>query len=113
MVYGSKRSPLSAMALVIAASMFCGIQSIDYTHDQLQYQSLSTKSGAYNFGYDTGLFGAHSFHQQWRDEDGEVRGRFGYTDPNGDLRITHYRAGRDGYRILQVNMNVNILQNIQ
>lgn len=76
---------------------------IDYTHDQIQYQSLGTKNGAYNFGYDTGVFGAHSFHQQWRDEEGEVRGRFGYTDPNGDLRITHYKAGRDGYKILTVS----------
>jgi len=82
------------VALLSAAS------AIDYTHDNIQYQSLATQNGAYNFGYDTGVFGAHSFHQQWRDDEGEVRGRYGYTDPNGDLRITHYKAGRNGYQIL-------------
>ncbi|XP_076315696.1 adult-specific rigid cuticular protein 11.9-like isoform X2 [Tachypleus tridentatus] len=57
-----------------------------------------TDRGTYNFGYDTGSFGAHSFHHEERDDNGIVRGRYGYTDPYGKLRIVQYEAGPFGYR---------------
>ncbi|OQR70735.1 hypothetical protein BIW11_11434 [Tropilaelaps mercedesae] len=110
MSHCGRRSSSAATAALLSVMIICAAakcaQAIDYTHDQIQYQSLATKSGAYNFGYDTGVFGAHSFHRQWRDEAGEVRGQFGYTDPNGDLRTTHYKAGKDGYQILMVSVLV-------
>ncbi|XP_064459781.1 uncharacterized protein LOC135370040 isoform X2 [Ornithodoros turicata] len=75
--------------------------AVDYIHDPVQYQAIATDTGAYHFGYNTGVLGAHSFHEEWRDENGEVHGRYGLTDPNGNLRIVTYTAGRDGYRAVQ------------
>ncbi|XP_022237506.1 uncharacterized protein LOC111084988 [Limulus polyphemus] len=72
------------------------ILAVDYVHHPIQYHS-QTDRGTYNFGYDTGLFGAHSFRQEHRDENGIVRGRYGYTDPHGKLRVVHYEAGTFGY----------------
>lgn len=69
----------------------------DYLHSPIQYHS-QTNHGAYNFGYDTGLYGAHQFHQENKDENGEVRGRYGYTDPEGNLRLVYYTAGVNGFR---------------
>ncbi|XP_074599454.1 uncharacterized protein LOC141853854 [Brevipalpus obovatus] len=65
-------------------------------HDPIHYETR-TGRGAYNFGYDTGLSGSHQFHQESRDESGRVRGRYGYTDPTGKLRLVHYSSGSDGY----------------
>ncbi|XP_076357772.1 uncharacterized protein LOC143250720 [Tachypleus tridentatus] len=72
------------------------VLAVDYVHYPIQYHS-QTDRGTYNFGYDTGLFGAHSFRKEHRDESGIVRGRYGYTDPHGKLRIIHYEAGTFGY----------------
>lgn len=49
-------------------------------------------------GYDTGLFGAHQFHQERKDKGGQVNGRYGYTDPNGKLRLVYYTSGPQGYQ---------------
>lgn len=73
------------------------IAAEDYVHNPIQYHSQSQK-GTYNWGYDTGLYGAHQFHQENRDERGTVRGRYGYTDPDGKLRLTYYTSGANGYK---------------
>lgn len=90
-------SPLPLLALVVIASM---AQAADYVHNPIQYHSQK-ESGAYNYGYDTGLFGSHQFHQERKDAQGDVRGRYGYTDPDGKLRLVYYTAGRDGYNIVK------------
>jgi hypothetical protein len=74
----------------------------DFVHNPIQYHRQNPRSGSYNYGYDTGLFGSHSFHQENRDaRSGQVRGRYGYTDPEGNLRLTHYTAGPQGFNIIQ------------
>lgn len=69
----------------------------EHGHLPIQFDSRDGK-GAYNFGYDTGVAGAHQFHQETRDEFGRVRGRYGYTDPNGKLRLVYYSSGVNGYK---------------
>ncbi|XP_053210007.1 uncharacterized protein LOC128393815 [Panonychus citri] len=70
----------------------------DYVHNPIQYQSLNNRGG-YNFGYDTGLSGSHQFHQESKDDFGVVRGRYGYTDPNGKLRLVYYSSDAvNGYK---------------
>ncbi|KAK3926252.1 Cuticle protein 6 [Frankliniella fusca] len=61
------------------------------------YFSLDPQSGAYKFGYDTGLFQHQSFREETRSEDGGVHGSYGYVDA-GVLRITEYTADELGYR---------------
>lgn len=90
---------MTGLLLLISLLAYC--RAIDYIHDAVQYQAIATDTGAYHFGYNTGVLGAHSFHEEWRDENGEVHGRYGLTDPNGYLRIVTYTAGRDGYRAVQ------------
>lgn len=34
---------------------------------------------------------------EYKDADGVVRGRYGYTDPNGKLRVVEYEAGPNGF----------------
>ena len=70
----------------------------DYIHDPIQYQSQGNQ-GSYNFGYDTGLYGSHQFHHETKDDNGVVRGKYGYTDPNGKLRLVHYTSGPNGYQV--------------
>ncbi|XP_022248219.1 uncharacterized protein LOC111087096 [Limulus polyphemus] len=72
--------------------------AVDYVHHPIQYQS-KTDQNTYNFGYDTGLLGAHSFHHEHRDDNGIVRGRYGYTGPEGKLKVVEYEAGPAGYRV--------------
>lgn len=72
----------------------------DYVHNPIQYHSQTPK-GSYNYGYDTGLFGSHSFHQENKDKNGQVRGRYGYTDPDGNLRLTYYTAGPQGFNVIK------------
>ncbi|CAG2122758.1 unnamed protein product, partial [Medioppia subpectinata] len=71
----------------------------DYVHQPIHYHS-QTDSGTYNYGYDTGLHGSHQFHQEHKDGNGVVRGRYGYTDPNGKLRLVHYKSGPKGFEII-------------
>ncbi|XP_053207109.1 uncharacterized protein LOC128391281 [Panonychus citri] len=85
---------LSIYSLMI---LFGIVSSDDYVHNPIQYQSQSDK-GSYNFGYDTGLSGAHQFHQESKDDSGLVRGRYGYTDPDGKLRLVYYSSGSNGFQ---------------
>jgi len=39
-----------------------------------------------------------SFREEFRDPSGRVKGKFGFIDPQGILRITEYTADRLGYR---------------
>lgn len=92
-------SPLSALllSLCVASSVY----SADLVDHSIQYQRFNPSHGSYNYGYDTGLSGSHSFHQENKDPvTGTVRGRFGYTDPNGHLRLTNYEAGPNGYNVI-------------
>lgn len=72
----------------------------DLVHNPIQYHSQNPR-GSYNYGYDTGLYGSHQFHQENKDNHGVVRGRYGYTDPDGKLRLTYYTAGPDGYNVIK------------
>lgn len=83
--------PLVAL-LLVALLVDCQ----EYDHEPVHYETR-TGRGAYSYGYDTGLTGSHQFHQESRDEGGRVRGRYGYTDPNGKLRLVYYASGQDGY----------------
>ena len=85
-----------AVTLVVTA-----VHSADYVHNPIHYHSQA-ESGAYNYGYDTGLFGAHQFHQETKNADGTVNGRYGYTDPDGKLRLVYYIAGPGiGYNVVK------------
>ncbi|XP_065290604.1 adult-specific rigid cuticular protein 15.7-like isoform X2 [Dermacentor albipictus] len=57
--------------------------------------------GTYKFGYDTGE-GAQqqNFRQEERTSDGTVRGRYGFTDANGYLRVIEYIADETGYHVI-------------
>ncbi|XP_077539309.1 larval cuticle protein 16/17-like [Haemaphysalis longicornis] len=57
--------------------------------------------GSYKFGYDTGE-GARqqNFRQEERTSDGTVRGRYGFTDANGYLRVIEYIADDTGYHVI-------------
>lgn len=56
---------------------------------------------AYQFGYDIGPNG--QFHHQQQGPDGVTYGCFGYVDPDGVLRVTHYIADSNGYRVVEEN----------
>ncbi|KAF7492216.1 hypothetical protein SSS_04739 [Sarcoptes scabiei] len=57
--------------------------------------------GAYQFAYRTGSTQeqdlAQMFREESRDEFGNVQGKYGYVDPNGNMRVVNYQAGADGY----------------
>lgn len=80
--------------VLVTTSLVRGNQ---HGHEPIQFDTRD-RHGAYNFGYDTGVGGAHQFHQESRDEFGRVRGRYGYTDPNGKLRLVYYSSGEGGYK---------------
>ncbi|KDR11179.1 hypothetical protein L798_14687 [Zootermopsis nevadensis] len=42
-----------------------------------------------------------SFREEFRDRSGRVKGKFGFIDPKGILRITEYTADKHGYRTKQ------------
>lgn len=60
-------------------------------------------AGSYKFGYDTGSGPSQSFRQEERDPDGNVRGRYGYVDPTGTLRVVEYKAGVGGFQVLRIS----------
>ncbi|CAG2174197.1 unnamed protein product [Oppiella nova] len=97
---------ISYVVTVLSVLMVGWVRSEDYIHQPIQYHS-QTDSGTYNYGYDTGLFGAHQFHQEHKDAAGEVRGRYGYTDPNGKLRLVHYKSGPKGFEIISDTESTN------
>ncbi|XP_028164147.1 titin-like [Ostrinia furnacalis] len=47
---------------------------------------------SYQFGYDTGKGKNRQFRYEERDNDGLVRGHYGYMDKHGKLRVVNYRA---------------------
>ncbi|XP_026751093.1 uncharacterized protein LOC113511623 [Galleria mellonella] len=47
---------------------------------------------SYQFGYDTGKGKNRQFRYEERDNDGIVRGHYGYMDKRGKLRVVNYRA---------------------
>ena len=86
--------------LLLVIAFFHSVTGDDVVHNPIQYHS-QTPRGSYNYGYDTGLYGSHQFHQENKDNHGVVRGRYGYTDPDGKLRLTYYTAGPDGYNVIK------------
>ena len=86
--------------LVILIVSLTSVRAEDYVHNPIQYHSQNPR-GAYNYGYDTGLYGSHQFHQENKDNQGIVRGRYGYTDPDGNLRLTYYTAGPNGFNVIK------------
>ncbi|RVE50946.1 hypothetical protein evm_004355 [Chilo suppressalis] len=47
---------------------------------------------SYQFGYDTGKGKNRQFRYEERDNDGLVRGHYGYMDKHGKMRVVNYRA---------------------
>ena len=86
--------------LVLPILFLTAVFAEDLVHNPIQYHS-QTPRGSYNYGYDTGLYGSHSFHQENRNANGQVRGRYGYTDPDGNLRLTYYTAGPQGFNVIK------------
>lgn len=56
--------------------------------------------GSYKFGYDTGDGPHQNFRQEERSSDGTVRGRYGFMDANGYLRIVEYVADDSGFHVI-------------
>lgn len=54
---------------------------------------------AYQYGYDIGENG--QFHHQQQGPDAVTYGCYGYVDPDGVLRVTHYVADSNGYRVVE------------
>ncbi|CAH2075224.1 unnamed protein product, partial [Iphiclides podalirius] len=54
---------------------------------------------SYQFGYDTGKGKNRQFRYEERDNDGHVRGHYGYVGKNGKLRVVNYDADPEhGFR---------------
>lgn len=47
---------------------------------------------SYQFGYDTGKGKNRQFRYEERDNDGQIRGHYGYMDKHGKLRVVNYSA---------------------
>ncbi|XP_035212730.1 uncharacterized protein LOC118186709 [Stegodyphus dumicola] len=93
---------VAAGILFCFVALFRGVSTSEQIdHRDFQYNSLvDSRTGRYNFAYDTGNDNdiAHSLHMEYRDANGIVRGRYGYTDPRGKLRVVEYEAGPDGFK---------------
>jgi hypothetical protein len=61
--------------------------------------------GSYQFGYDVGPNG--QFHHEKRGPDGITYGCYGYIDPDGRLRATHYIVDQ-GYRVVTPKKPVTV-----
>ncbi|OQR70614.1 hypothetical protein BIW11_11524, partial [Tropilaelaps mercedesae] len=80
-----------------------GIESKIPAGVRTEFQFQDTDTSEYSFGYDTGPENPSGhFRLEERMEDGSVRGRYGYTDPNGLLKIVEYFADDSGFHILNV-----------
>ncbi|XP_041975937.1 uncharacterized protein LOC121730828 [Aricia agestis] len=53
---------------------------------------------SYQFGYDTGKGKNRQFRYEERDNDGNVKGHYGYVDKFGKLRVVNYDADQNGFR---------------
>ncbi|XP_046392113.1 cuticle protein 6-like [Ischnura elegans] len=58
----------------------------------------NANDGTYHFGYDTGGNQHQSYREEKRDAKGRVKGKYGYVDPTGVLRVIEYEADENGYR---------------
>ncbi|XP_064487465.1 larval cuticle protein A3A-like [Ornithodoros turicata] len=72
---------------------------------QYQVQDHAGK-GTYKFGYDTGDDPAQHFRQEERAQDGTVRGRYGFVDPNGYLRVVEYVADESGFHVIHTKTEI-------
>ena len=102
---------VTSIVFIIINSIICedthsAIHSTD--RSPIQYHSQS-ESGSYNYGYDTGLLGSHQFHHEHKQVNGQLSGRYRYTDPNEKLRTSYYKSGRQGFEIIGSN-EVNIVE---
>ncbi|CAG2068648.1 unnamed protein product, partial [Timema podura] len=61
---------------------------------------------AYDFGYEVGPNG--QFHHENKGPDGVVYGCYGYVDPDGKLRATHYVSDGWGYRVVKPGQPVEL-----
>jgi len=69
------------------------------------------QGGGYQFGYDSHNVAeneAQHFRHEVRRPDGTVLGRYGYKDPNGELKITNYISDKDGYQVLHPGVIVQL-----
>uniref|UniRef100_A0A182TBE3 Cuticle protein 6 n=1 Tax=Anopheles maculatus TaxID=74869 RepID=A0A182TBE3_9DIPT len=71
-----------------------------------QYHEANFNTSSYQYGYEVGPNG--QFHHETRGPDGVTYGCYGYIDPNGQLRVTHYVADTHGYRVVEPNRPVEI-----
>nr|CAD7198152.1 unnamed protein product [Timema douglasi] len=74
--------------------------------DKLQYHDQNFNTSAYDFGYEVGPNG--QFHHENKGPDGVVYGCYGYVDPDGKLRATHYVSDGWGYRVVKPGQPVEL-----
>ncbi|CAG2114862.1 unnamed protein product, partial [Medioppia subpectinata] len=87
---------------ILSAFIVCVLGAIDdksgHKSDKLTEDEILAIPTSYDFKYSTGREGpAQLFREEHRDHDGTVRGKYGYVDPNGKLRVVEYTAGAQGY----------------
>ncbi|KAG8232098.1 hypothetical protein J437_LFUL012295 [Ladona fulva] len=79
-----------------AASGFAGEglhQISDGSGDRVLFHIHGEKGpNSYRFGYDTGKGPDRQFRYEERDDDGNVKGHFGYYDKKGKIQVVHYSA---------------------
>lgn len=72
---------------------------------------LIFSGGGYQFGYDSynlAKYEARHFKHEVRRPDGTVLGRYGFEDPNGDLKVTNYISYKDGFQVLHPGVIVQL-----
>jgi len=67
---------------------------VDYEESQKMQFQIHGQEGpqSYRFGHDTGIGYNRQFRYEERDDYGVVKGRYGYYDQHGQLRIVNYSA---------------------
>ncbi|KAF2351700.1 Mucin-like domain [Trinorchestia longiramus] len=108
LVFGGKPPPLKrvhrarrgAEPVVLVEAEGGRRASLEHHDAGLQYQ-LADGKGGYEFGYDTRgtAGGAKHFRHEKKDDDGSVRGHYGFVDANGHLHIIGYVTDANGKRI--------------
>nr|AWK28330.1 cuticular protein [Nilaparvata lugens] len=74
--------------------------------EKTQYLEQNFNTSSYNFGYELGPDG--QFHHENRGPDGVVYGCYGYIDPDGNLRVTHYLSDGWGYRVVKPGEDIEL-----
>ncbi|XP_076357702.1 uncharacterized protein LOC143250688 [Tachypleus tridentatus] len=62
---------------------------------------IRNPDGTYKYGYNTGSGPSQSFRHEEKAYNGTVRGRWGYINPYGYLKVTEYEADDTGYHIIR------------